>query len=352
MVQNTALWVNTENELSVIRQDDSRVPDHGELLIEVLYSGINPADIKHAVHLGVRDTVVGYDFCGKVLKSGHSHSKFSGGDLVAGYTPTGVGRPAQYGSHQNYLVCPESDVFHVPPHMPPAHAGCFLVVAMTAADALFNIFHFPEPKGDQPTPSTECKPLLIWGASTGVGICALQFARASGISPIIVTASPSRHEILRELGATLCFDYSSPTVVEEIQNAAKSTGCGQIMYALDAAGTMAEPNSADMAAKCSDKDAQIASVVFRPNPRYLMPLASTREAVSFMAPNNQLFTIPPRPDDSERAWRAIIWAVSGYMDRFSLPKVTELGGDTESALKHIRSDSPTFGKLVIKHPLI
>ena len=190
---NVGLNVDENLTFGVCRDENIPTPGDGELLIETLYSGANPADIKHSTHLGIYPTRLGYDFFGKVIKTPLG-SAFHVGDSVAGYTPTGIGRPAKYGTHQSYVVCPEKMAFSVPEKLPPDHAACLKVVAMTAADALYNLFKLPLPgrSTEGLSGSNIAGPLLIWGASTSVGICAIQFAKASGIFPILVTAKGIR----------------------------------------------------------------------------------------------------------------------------------------------------------------
>src|SRR5699024_4561644 len=116
----------------------------GELLVETIYSGVNPADVKHATLLGIYPAVLGYESCGRIAQTAPG-SKFHLGDIVAGYTLTGIGRPAKYGSHQHCLICPEDMVFSVPENLPQRHAACLSVVVMTACDALYNLLKFPLP---------------------------------------------------------------------------------------------------------------------------------------------------------------------------------------------------------------
>jgi NADPH:quinone reductase-like Zn-dependent oxidoreductase len=80
-----------------------------ELIIEMRYLGVNPADTKHA-QLGIRSTVIEYDFFGTVL-SAPTGSHFKKGSFVAGYTPSGIGRPLKYGAHQSRLACPDDMIF-------------------------------------------------------------------------------------------------------------------------------------------------------------------------------------------------------------------------------------------------
>lgn len=139
--------------------------------------------------------------------------------------------PRKYGTHQQYLVCPEDMAFLIPANLPRHHAACLSVVVMTACDALYNIFKFTLP--EETPKANEPQPILICGASSSVGIAAVQLARASGIHPIIVTASPRNHTLLLRLGATCCFDYNSPDVVSEIGAFLETGQLGTLTHGFD-----------------------------------------------------------------------------------------------------------------------
>lgn len=147
-IVNVALHVDENVQFGVSRDEFTPIPGEGELLIETRLSGANPADIKHSDQLGIYPTRICYEFFGKVFKA-PSGSAFQVGDSVAGYTPTEKGRPAKYGTHQSYFICPEDMAFSVAENIPPEPAACLAVVSMTAADALHNLPKLPLP-GVQP----------------------------------------------------------------------------------------------------------------------------------------------------------------------------------------------------------
>jgi NADPH:quinone reductase-like Zn-dependent oxidoreductase len=248
-------------------------------------------------------------------------------------------------------------VYSVPENLPSHHAGCLTVVAMTAADALYNLFKFPLP-GDSAQNASDintASPLLIWGASTSVGICAVQFANASGVFPILVSASPERHALLSELGASHCFDYKSPSVIEEINTVLKNYHFDGAPYAFDAVGNPSGLGSAQMVASCASQDAKLVSVVVQKDPRFVMPLATTNEDATLRLPNIlHPITIPARKDDHQRAWSALQWAVRNYGSRFQLVSVEVFQGRAEDALQQLKilaDNGRGFGKLAFKHPL-
>jgi len=91
-----------------------------------------------------------------------------------------------------------------------------------------------------PWEGTRCHwPILLWGASSQVGIQAIQFAKFSGCSPIIVTASPQQHEYLKSLGADFTFDYKDKDVVAKIQKSIPD--CKHLRHAMDCVGVDIAP---------------------------------------------------------------------------------------------------------------
>ncbi|KAK2058668.1 GroES-like protein [Colletotrichum caudatum] len=344
-----ALYHDDDNNLRVIR--NVPVPElvDGEVVVKVMYSGVNPADVKHGRLLGVRPAVIGYDFCGRVTQAAPT-SDFKVGDLVAGYTPTGVGRLSKYGAHQAYLSCPENLAFKVPGNLPPAHAACMTVVLMTAANALYDVFGFPLPGGERPADGFRRGPLLIWGASASVGFCMLQLARASGARPIFVTASPDRHALLKRLGATRCFDYRAPDVVSQIRAASAESEAGPIAYAADCAGS---GDSAARTEACVDADVPILSVVSNENPRFRMAIGSAATPFHFRLPNGHVIDFPARPKVWETMTKALRWAVDRYGTEFEMPEVDVFEGSAEESLAKVVevADQGKFGKLVLVQPM-
>lgn len=356
MTSNPGLYIDENAAFSGRRNLEVPTPEDGELLIETHFSGVNPGDIKHGLQLGIYPAVLGYDFCGKVLEASSS-STFLPGDIVAGYTPTGVGRLAKYGTHQRYMVCPEDMAFSVPSTVPPEHAACLSVVASTAADALYNILKLPLPQ-NRGAPNSESQvhgPLLIWGASSSVGICALQLAKASGVFPIFVTASPERHPLLLDLGATCCFDYKSPNVVGEIKTALQKAQCGLVRYGFDAIASLEGEGSGKLLSDCASQDAVLASVLFQKDPRYKLAFAIRNRDLTFHlkgAPNTVM--MPARLADHQTAWNVLLWAVEHYNNGFRIPAVDVFQGSAEEALaqlERVAYHGRGFGKLVLQHPL-
>ncbi|KAF4919173.1 hypotheticall protein, partial [Colletotrichum viniferum] len=215
-------------------------------------------------------------------------------------------------------------LFKVPTNLPSDHAAALTTVVATAADGLYSIFNHPLP-GEQPAAGFTPGPLLIWGASTSVGLCMLQLARASGASPIFVTASPKRHALLQKLGATRCFDYAAADEVSAIEAAVAEAGAGPIAYAADCAGSMGEDSSEDSSAeqmlRCVGADASVLSVVGGKNKRLKMPLASAHSPVKLAFGGGPTVEIPARPEAAAKMRKSVYWTVDNYGSKFELPVV-------------------------------
>jgi len=342
-----ALYVDEDGQIQIRNDIKHEEIAANEIVVEVKYSGVNPADVKHS-QLGIRSTVSGYDFCGTVVST-PTGSRFKKGTTVAGYTPSGIGRPLKYGVHQRCLACPEDMAFEVPSNLPESHAAALTVVAMTAADAVFNLFQSPLPT----TPVVCTQPVLVWGASSSVGFSAVQFLRASGCKNILVTASPARHELLKRIGATFVFDYASSTIVSDIAAAVEALGEGPISHALDAVGT---PSSADLVVRSVNNPSATLVSVTKFDGGFRMPVAYTKDSWRIQPPGvPHIIETPARPEDHWHAWKAVQWAVENYGDRFELPNVEVFQGTAEDALQQIvkvGGFGRGFGKLVIQQPLL
>lgn len=174
--------------LSVIDQPPGE-PGAGEVRIAVRAAGVNPFDYKVYSGMFGRDPAelplrLGFEAAGVVTAVGP--------DAVGPAGPIAVGDevvvyPAP-GAYASELVIPASSAVPKPANLSWPEAGGLLLTGVTAAHALAAV-------GLQPGET-----VLLHGAAGGVGLTAVQLAVAKGAT-VLATASPARHERLRELGA-------------------------------------------------------------------------------------------------------------------------------------------------------
>ncbi|KAF9879329.1 hypothetical protein CkaCkLH20_02872 [Colletotrichum karsti] len=352
--QNTAIWAN-ETGAIVVEPVPVPAPGPDELHIEVLYSGVNPTDLRTPRFFGCTRRVLGQEFCGRVLRAPAPGQPFSEGDVVAGYTEGGKDRPLQQGTHQSYIsLPPQHSVFRVPGNVPHADAATLTVAVMTANDALYNRFGLPLPSEAGAEGVVEGT-LVVWGGSTSVGMAAIQLARASGVRTIVATASPARHELLKRIGATECFDYKDDAVVEKVKSAIAAAGAGPV-WGFDAAGVPGVSQKLLSGAVPDHGDVRLATVflVVEEDERFEVVLGSRHYDVEFDIPGREggLIRFPARPAEQERMWEALMWVLEHYGAEYQALPVRVYDGPAEGALEEIAkvADLGTFGKVVLKLP--
>jgi NADPH2:quinone reductase len=177
-------------EVLSIVDEPSAEPGPGAARIAVRAAGVNPADYKmyngafgsDPAKLPIR---LGLEAAGVVTAVGPGATGPAGpvqvGDEVIAYRATGA--------YATELVLSAQSLVPKPAALDWAQAAGLMLAGATAWHALV-----AASVGEGDT-------VLIHGGAGGVGIMAIQLAAARGAT-VLATASPGRHELLRELGAT------------------------------------------------------------------------------------------------------------------------------------------------------
>lgn len=209
------------------------VPQADEVLIEVAYAGVNPADWKNrqgllaAYRPYVFPYVIGFDAAGVVAAVGTGVSEFKVGDRV--FTPTNHGQGGQ-GSYAQYTLANRDRVARIPDTLGFEHAAALPVAALTAWQALFDRGGLAS--GQQ---------VLIHGGSGGLGGFAVQFARWAG-AQVAATCSTANVEYLQGLGVERVIDYRR----EDIGAAVGQWAPNGLDFLLDAVGVSSLPNALEL----------------------------------------------------------------------------------------------------------
>jgi len=166
----------------------------GEVRIEVAAAGINFADVMARMGLypdaPKPPCVVGYEAAGTVLELGEGVNGLVPGQRVVAGT--------KFGGYASQVVVPANDIVPLPESLTFEQGAAIPVNYVTAWAALIR-YGAVQP-GER---------VLIHAAGGGVGIAATQIARRAG-AEVYGTASPSKHERIRELGVEHALDYTSP----------------------------------------------------------------------------------------------------------------------------------------------
>lgn len=193
-----------------------------QVLIKVVVSGSNPKDWKYPLYKNTPHNS-GDDIAGVVEKLGANVHGLQVGDRVAAFHEMG----APYGSFAEYAVAYDYCTFLIPDSVSFEEAATLPLAALTGGYGLFDILGLPTPW----RPATEDIPLLIYGASTSVGVLSIQLAKLAGIHPIIGVAGKSK-QVALDAGADVVVDYrETDDVPAAIRSHLKS---GQVLkYAWD-----------------------------------------------------------------------------------------------------------------------
>jgi NADPH:quinone reductase-like Zn-dependent oxidoreductase len=166
----------------------------GEVRIDVAASGINFADVMARMGL-YRDApptpcVVGYEVAGTVLEVGEGVNDIAPGARVLAGT--------KFGGYASQVVVPAGDVVPLPDSLSFEQGAAIPVNYATAWAGL--IGYGVLAPGER---------VLVHSAGGGVGIAATQIAKRTG-AEVYGTASPSKHERIRELGVDRALGYTHP----------------------------------------------------------------------------------------------------------------------------------------------
>lgn len=182
-----------------------RLENENELLVQVEYASINPVDAKQAsgsMKYFIRPPlpkVTGMDFSGTIVELGKNVTDFKRGARVYGRIPT----PAFQGTHADLVKITDPSLLSLTPFwMTSLQAASIGVAAHTAWESFerMNLIMKHDEK-------VSGKSLLIIGCGGGVGLSAVQFARALGIRHLYGICSSSKAEFMKSTGVTV-LDYN------------------------------------------------------------------------------------------------------------------------------------------------
>lgn len=193
-------------------------PAAGQILVKIRAAGVNPADTyarsgNYAV-LPPLPYTPGTDGAGVIEGVGEGVKKVKPGDRV--YFAKGL-----TGSYAEYALADESHVYYLPDKVTFAQGAGVFVPYGTAYHALHHQAHA---RGGET--------VLVHGASGGVGIAAVQMARAMGMTVFGTAGTAKGLELIQREGAHRAFDHGKPTYRDEIMQATGGRGVDIVLEML------------------------------------------------------------------------------------------------------------------------
>lgn len=205
-------------EVMQLEEVETPAPEGTQVLVKIEAAGVNPVDtyLRSGIHAHAPSLpyTPGKDGAGTVESVGPDVSRFKAGDRV--YAAGSIS-----GTYAAHSLCDESHLGKLPDNVEfEAGAGVWTPYA-TAYRALFH-------KAD----ARPGEKVLIHGASGGVGIAALQWAKSAGLAVIGTAGSAEGGSVVMAEGAEAVFDHTSEDHLGEIREYTSGHGVDVIIEML------------------------------------------------------------------------------------------------------------------------
>jgi NADPH2:quinone reductase len=195
-------------------------PGPAEVLVRVRAAGINPVETYVRAGTYARKPNLPYtpgsDGAGEVDTVGTGVTDFKRGDRV--YIAGDNSSVAGAGTYAEYALCRPAQLHRLPPNLSFGQGAAMGVPYATAYRALFI--------------RAEARPaetVLVHGATGGVGIAAVQLARARGLTVIGTGGTERGIALVREHGAAVVVNHKEPDYLNEVLRATGGRGVDVVL---------------------------------------------------------------------------------------------------------------------------
>ncbi len=204
--ETVALGFQFPGQLRNLRWEARPQPplEKDEVDIQVHATGLNFRDVMYslgllsdeAVENGFAGASLGLEFAGVIVRTGNESGPLSPGDRVAGFGPS---------CFASRITTKANAVSLIPEGMSFEAAATIPVVFLTVYYSLKHLANLKEGEA-----------ILIHGGAGGIGIAAIQTARAMGAEIHATAGTDQKRDFLRLLGVTHIYDSRSYDFAEEI----------------------------------------------------------------------------------------------------------------------------------------
>ena len=316
-----AIFVRQYGEPEVMKLEDVTTPEPGagQVLVKIGAIGVNPVETyfrsgNHA-HAPKLPFTPGKDAAGVVEKIGSGVTKFKPGDRV--YTAGAI-----TGTYAEYSLCAEEHLGHLPDNVSFEEGAGIWTPYATAYRALF-----------QKAGARAGETVLIHGASGGVGIAAVQWAKNAGLRVIGSASSDEGKKLVRDQVADHVIDHTDDAHLKEVLSITGGRGVDVIIEMLANVNLAGDFETLAMFGRITVVGNR-GSLDF--NPR----LAMTKDATIY---GMSLFNAPP--ESMQEIHKEIFAGLSkGYLK----PVVGDSIPLAEAARAHHQViESKAFGKIIL-----
>lgn len=223
-----AILYNSENpnESLQLGETPKPIPSENEILVKVKATALNRADLLQRAGKypppKEASKILGLEIAGEVVEIGKQVTNHKIGDEVFGL----VGG----GGYAEFATIDAKMAISKPKHFSFEESAAIPEVFLTAFQTIFWTFLGNEKIGTgSNNVNTETqKSILIHAGASGVGSAAIQICKVLGMK-IFVTASKSKHDFCKNLGADVVIDYNNEDFAKVISEQTEGKGVNYII---------------------------------------------------------------------------------------------------------------------------
>jgi len=189
-------------------------PKPHEILVKVAAAGVNRPDVLQRMGLYAvppdASDLPGLEIAGEVVVCGSAVTRWKVGDKLCALT--------HGGGYAEYCVTPEVQALPVP-------KGLSMVEAASLPETFFTVWSNVFDRGRLAPGET----LLVQGGTSGIGVTAIQMAKAMGNRVFATAGSDEKCAACVGLGASAAFNYKTQDFVAGVKNATGGKGVDVIL---------------------------------------------------------------------------------------------------------------------------
>ena len=187
----------------------------GEVLVKVAAAGINRPDVsqrkgRYPPPPGASPDVPGLEIAGIIIETGSNVTRWKAGDKVCALV-TG-------GGYAEYCAAPAGQCLPVPENLT-------FVEAASLPETFFTVWSNVFDRGQLKAGET----LLVHGGSSGIGVAAIQIAKALGAIVYITAGSDEKCRFCEDIGAAKAINYKKESFADVIRDITGGKGVDVIL---------------------------------------------------------------------------------------------------------------------------
>ena len=201
-------------EVLAVAETQVPAPKRGDVLIRVAYAGVNRPDCLQRAggYPPPPDAspIIGLEVAGTIVALGEDVDAWRVGDVVCALTPGG--------GYAEYCTAPAT-------HCLPLPRGLSVLEAASLPENYFTVWHNVFERGRL----QEGESLLVHGGSGGIGLCAIQLAKAFGATVITTVGNADKAAYCRDIGADHAINYREQDFAAEVARITAKRGVDVVL---------------------------------------------------------------------------------------------------------------------------